>query len=252
MVKPHVVSRSQWRALREELLEREKQLTRARDALNEARRKLPWVRVDEPYRFHGPCGVRGAARRASSTLLDLFAGRRQLIVVHTMFFTERDEACTGCSLLADSIPELAHLHARDTTLVMVSRAELGALERFEARMGWRVPWYSSLGSTFNYDFHVTNDEALAPVEYNYRDKRALEQRGLSYHTHGEQPGVSVFVRDGGSVFHTYSTYARGLDTLVATYHYLDLTPFGRGEGWGGMPDVDGLGRGWLRHHDRYE
>lgn len=247
MLRPHVVSRGEWRALREELLEREKKLTRARDALNELRRRLPWVRVDDPYRFVGPAGTHGR----TATLHELFAGRRQLIVVHTMFFAERGEACAGCSLLADSLPELAHFHARDTTLVMVSRAELGEIARFQARMGWTVPWYSSLGSRFNYDFHATTDESVAPVEYNYLDKDALEQRGQSYRTYGEQPGVSVFVRDGDHVFHTYSTYARGLDTLVSTYHYLDLTPFGRGEGWGGMVDLDGLGRGWLRHHDRY-
>lgn len=247
MARARVVSRKEWRAAREQLLEREKELTRARDALSAARRALPWVRVDKTYRFEGPAGHRGSA-----TLLDLFAGRAQLIVVHTMFFSERGEACVGCSFAADSIPNLAHFYARDTALVMVSRADVSALARFQARMGWSVPWYSSLGCDFNYDFHATTDEAGAPVEYNYRDKQTLERRGQSYHTSGEQPGVSVFAREDDAIFHTYSTYARGLDTLVGTYQYLDLTPMGRGEGWGGMPDLHGLGRGWLRHHDRYE
>ena len=118
-------------------------------------------------------------------------------------------------------------------------------------MGWSLPWYSSFGSDFNYDFHATTDEAVAPVEYNYRDKAELERLGQTYQMKCEQPGISVFLRDGEQVFHTYSTYGRGLDMLVTTYHYLDLTPFGRGEGWGGMPDVDGKGMNWLRHHDRY-
>jgi predicted dithiol-disulfide oxidoreductase (DUF899 family) len=240
---PQVVSRAEWIASRKLLLAKEKEATRARDALNAERRKLPMVQVDKEYALEGPTG--------KISLPDLFAGRSQLIVCHIMFHTDSGEACPGCSHSVDNIPLLAHLHARDTSLVLVSRAPLAQLEAFKARMGWSLPWYSSLGSDFNYDFHVTTDESVAPVEYNYRDKETLERLGQSYHVKGEQPGVSVFLRDGASVFHTYSTYGRGLDVLLTTYHYLDLTPFGRGEGWGGMPDLNGAGQNWLRHHDKY-
>jgi len=260
---PRVVAREEWLAARKRLLIQEKQATRARDALNAARRGLPMVRVDKDYQFEGPAlrvEAAGAPARESrsdprpaqkETLLQLFAGRRQLIVCHVMFFPEQGQACTGCSLTVDNLPHLAHLHARETSLVVVSRAPLEQLARFQQRMGWNIPWYSSLGCDFNYDFHATSDEAVAPVEYNYRDKATLERLGQSYHVSGEQPGVSVFVRDDEAVFHTYSTYGRGLDILENTNNYLDLTVFGRGEGWGGMPDVHGLGRHWLRHHDRY-
>jgi predicted dithiol-disulfide oxidoreductase (DUF899 family) len=118
-------------------------------------------------------------------------------------------------------------------------------------MGWNIPWYSSFGSDFNYDFHTTTDEAVAPVEYNYRDKATLEKLGQTYHVHGEQPGASVFLRDGDRVYHTYSTYGRGLDLLVGTNNYLDLTPLGRQEGWDGTPDLNNEGFLWTRHHDRY-
>ena len=241
---PTVAPRAAWRAARLALLEREKQLTRARDALNAERRALPMVEVDKPYAFEGPDG--------RMSLLDLFAGRRQLIVYHFMFHRDRGEGCPGCSHFADGIPHLAHLNARETTLVLVSRASLAEIAPFRARMGWTVPWYSSSGSDFNYDFHATTDEAVAPVEYNYRDKRTLLRLGQSYHVQGEQPGASVFLCDGDRAYHTYSTYGRGLDALLSTSSFLDLTPFGRGEGWGGMPDVDGKGMNWLRHHDRYD
>jgi predicted dithiol-disulfide oxidoreductase (DUF899 family) len=252
MVLPRVVSRDEWVAARKQLLAQEKQATRARDALNAARRALPMVRIDKDYELAGPALSAAGEPAERRRLLDLFEGRRQLIVCHIMFHQERGQACTGCSHSLDSLPWLAHLRARETSLVAVSRAPLEQLARFQRRMGWTVPWYSSLGSDFNYDFHATTDEAVAPVEYNYRDKATLERLGQSYHVAGEQPGVSVFVRDGAALFHTYSTYGRGLDALVSTYQYLDLTPLGRGEGWGGMPDVHGLGRNWLRHHDRYD
>jgi predicted dithiol-disulfide oxidoreductase (DUF899 family) len=240
---PRVVSRGEWTAARRELLAKEKEATRALDALNAERRALPAVEIEKEYAFEGPDG--------RATLSDLFEGRRQLIVYHFMFGPEEDEGCSGCSHIADNLPHLSHLHARDTTLVMVSRAPLARIEAFRARMGWSVPWYSSYGSDFNYDFHVTIDEAVAPVEYNFRDGAALEEKGETYHAKGEQPGASVFLRDGGRIYHTCSTYARGLDMLLNSYHYLDLTPFGRGEGWDGMPDLGGAGMGWLRHHDRY-
>lgn len=242
MEMPRVVSRAQWLEARRALLEREKAATRERDALNALRRQLPMVHVEKDYRFEGPSGrVR---------LLDLFAGRRQLLVLHVMFHVDR--ACTGCSFLVDSLPHLSHLHARDTSLALISRAPLAQLAQFKKRMGWSAPWYSSLGSDFNYDFHVTTDASIAPVEYNYRDQRALERSGQSYHARGEQPGVSVFLRDESAVFHSYSTYGRGLESFLSAYHYLDLTPIGRGEGWGGMPDLHGVGKAWLRHHDRYD
>jgi predicted dithiol-disulfide oxidoreductase (DUF899 family) len=244
MEMPKVVSRGQWLAARRQLLEREKAATRERDALNAQRRQLPMVHVEKDYTFEGPSG--------RAHLLDLFAGRRQLIVLHVMFHAERGQACTGCSFSVDNVPHLAHLHARDTSLALVSRAPLVQLTQFKKRMRWTLPWYSSLGSDFNYDFHATTDESVAPVEYNYRDKRTLEQLGQSYHAQGEQPGVSVFLRDEAAVFHTYSTFGRGLESFLTAYHYLDLTPLGRGEGWGGMPDLNGRGQSWLRHHDRYE
>ncbi len=240
---PAVTSREEWRAARLELLAREKEATRARDALNAARRALPMVRLDAEYQFDGLDG--------RATLLDLFAGRRQLIVYHFMFAPEWSEGCVGCSHLVDNIGALQHLHARDTSLVLVSRAPITTIEPYRVRMGWVAPWYSSSGSSFNYDFHATTDERVAPVEYNFRDARTLAVLGEDYHLRGEQPGVSVFLRDGETILHSYSAYGRGLDQLLGTYGWLDLTPFGRGEGWDGMPDLGGLGQGWLRHHDRY-
>src|SRR5690606_14610179 len=164
-----------------------------------------------------------------------------------------DEGCSGCSFEADNIGNLAHLRARDTNFVMVSRAPLAKIKPFKKRMGWTMPWYSSFGSPFNYDFHVTIDETIAPVEYNYCDRDELEKKGHLYHINGEQPGLSVFLRDGDRVYHTYSTYGRGLEVLLTTYHMLDLTPYGRMEPWQdspeGWPKTD---MNWLRHHDKYQ
>ncbi|HKP56153.1 MAG TPA: DUF899 domain-containing protein [Polyangiales bacterium] len=241
---PEVVSRHEWNAQRRALLELEKGATHARDVLNAARRALPMVRLDKDYVFEGAEGRR--------SLLELFDGQHQLIVCHIMFHRERGEACVGCSFAVDNLPHLAHIRARDTALVLVSRAPYPELAAFKARMGWNAPWYSSEGSDFNYDFHATTDEAVAPVEYNYRDKATLEQLRQVYHVKGEQPGVSVFLRDAEALYHTYSTYGRGLELMQTTYNYLDLTAFGRGEGWGGMPSVGADGRNWLRHHDKYD
>jgi predicted dithiol-disulfide oxidoreductase (DUF899 family) len=225
MDSPRVVSRDEWLAARTDLLAQEKEASRAKDALDARRRALPMVEVDKKYVFAGPDGAAG--------LLDLFDGRRQLIVYNFMWrgaasgFPAEDQGCPTCSFLADGIGDLSHLHACDTTLVLVSRAPLASIERFRQRMGWAVPWYSSLGSDFNYDFHVSFDEDAAPLEYNYKDKAALERDMPYIRSGGDAHGVSVFLRDGDRVFHTYSAYSRGVDSLLATYNYLDLTPLGR-------------------------
>lgn len=241
---PQVASREEWLAARLQLLAEEKALTRQRDALNARRRALPMVEIEADYRFNGLEGEVGLA--------ELFAGRRQLIVYHFMYHRDKGEGCPGCSFLADNIGHLAHLHARDTSLVLVSNAPLAELQAFSKRMGWNLPWYSSFGSRFNYDFHVTIDASQAPVEYNYQGEAELKRMGQLDMIKGELPGASVFLRDGARVFHTYSTYARGLDMLMNAYHYLDLTPFGRGEGWGGMANLDGKGLNWTRLHDQYD
>ena len=241
---PKVASREEWLAARLQLLEQEKALTHQLDALNVQRRALPMVAVTADYRFTGPEGEVGLA--------ELFAGRRQLIVYHFMYHRDKGEGCPGCSFLTDNIGHPAHLHARDTNLVLVSNAPLAELEAFKKRMGWKLPWYSSFGSRFNYDFHVTIDASQAPVEYNYQDEAELKRMGQLDMVKGELPGASVFLRDGALVFHTYSTYARGLDILMNAHHFLDLTPFGRGEGWDGMANLEGKGLNWVRLHDQYD
>jgi len=242
MSDPQVVSRDEWLAARRRLLAREKELSRQRDAVNAERRRLPMTSVDQPYVFAG--------RRGPASLLDLFEGRGQLLIYHFMFDPDWDEGCESCSFLADGIGNLAHLHARDTTLVMVSRAPLATIEPFRQRMGWTVPWYSSYRSSFNYDFHVTVDEAVAPVEYNYRDLASL---GPAWHGwSGEMHGISAFLRRGERVFHTYSNYARGTDLVNGTYNWLDLTARGRQEDWEQPPGrSDSPSMAWLRLHDRY-
>jgi predicted dithiol-disulfide oxidoreductase (DUF899 family) len=220
-----VVSQEEWLAARKALLAREKEASRAKDALDAHRRAMPMVEIGKKYTFAGPEGDAG--------LPDLFDGRRQLIVYHFMWrhaesgFPGEDQGCPTCSFLADSIGDLSHLHHSDTTLVLVSRAPLASIERFRRRMGWQVPWYSSYGTDFNYDFNVSFDEGITPLEYNYKDKAALERDAPYIRSGTDGPGVSVFLRDGDRVFHTYSAYARGLDPLLGTYHYLDLTPLGR-------------------------
>jgi predicted dithiol-disulfide oxidoreductase (DUF899 family) len=252
--RPRITTREQWLAERLELLAREKEHARSRDALNAARRRLPMVPVDQEYVFEGP---EGRAR-----LRDLFDGRSQLIVYHFMFDPDGpppgkngapwEMGCPGCSFATDNLPHLAHLRARDVNLVLVSRARWPKIARFKARMGWTVPWYSSFGSEFNYDFNVTTDESRRPVVYNYKDKATLEREGLVYHLAGEQPGLSIFLRDDDRVYHTYSTYGRGLDWFQTTHHLLDLAPYGRQEAWedspAGWPRASG---DWPLHHDRY-
>jgi predicted dithiol-disulfide oxidoreductase (DUF899 family) len=224
---PDVVTEAEWLDARIELLEAEKELTRRRDALSAQRRRLPMVRVERDYRFEGPNGT--------VTLRDLFAGRRQLIVQHFMFDPDWDEGCPSCTAASDEMsPGLqAHLNARDTSFVVVSRAPLAKLERYRAAKGWEFPWYSSFGSTFNYDYHVTIDASVAPVMFNYLTPPELEARDLGWMLDGswEQPGYSMFLRDGDDVFHTYATFARGSEALGGSYYFLDLTALGRQEAW---------------------
>jgi predicted dithiol-disulfide oxidoreductase (DUF899 family) len=239
---PQVVPRGEWLAARRRLLAREKEFTQQRDALNAERRRLPMTEIGKQYPFEG--------RNGKASLPGLFEGRGQLLIYHFMFDPDWDEGCPSCSFLADSIGHLAHLHARDTTLAMVSRAPLASIEAFQQRMGWAVPWYSSFGSDFNYDFHVTLDQAVAPVEYNYRDLAALGPQWQGWT--GEMHGISAFLRRGDRVFHTYSSYARGTDLVNSAYNWLDLTAHGRQEDWELPPGrSDGPLMGWLRHHDRY-
>lgn len=232
MEHPKVVSRAEWLQARKELLAKEKELTRQRDALSAERRTLPAVRVEKEYRFQGPDGP--------ASLADLFGGRPQLIVYHFMFDPDWEEGCKSCSYIADNFDgSIPHLAARDTSFAVVSRAPLEKLQAFRKRMGWNFLWLSSQGSDFNYDFHVTAEEGNPNVDYNFAiiPAAVLPAR--------EMPGLSVFLRDGDSILHTYSAYARGLDLLINTYNYLDLTPMGRHEE--GLPWT----MAWLNHHDRY-
>jgi predicted dithiol-disulfide oxidoreductase (DUF899 family) len=223
---PPVVSREQWVAARKELLVKEKELTRARDALSTQRRMLPMVEITKPYRFEGPHGPVG--------LLDMFEGRRQLLVDHFMFHPEWEDGCASCTGRVEQYGNLAYLHARETTMAVVSRAPLAKIERFKSKQGWDFPWYSSHGSDFNYDFHVTLDESVVPLEYNYRSKEEWAPQPGSVFA-SEQPfdlhGTSAFLRDGDCVYHTYSTYGRGTEQVGGTHYYLDMTALGRQEDW---------------------
>ncbi|HJS37016.1 MAG TPA: DUF899 domain-containing protein [Burkholderiales bacterium] len=228
---PKVDTRAAWLRARRKLLAKEKAFNRERDALAAARRKLPMVPVGKDYAFEGPDGRR--------TLAELFQGRRQLIVYHFMFDPAWDEGCPACSFVADHFDgALPHLAARDTAFAVVSRAPLAKIEAFRKRMGWRFPWLSSLDGDFNYDFQVTLDAEHA--EYNYAPVSAQPE---GYPHEGEREGMSVFVRDGERLFHSYSAYQRGIDPFLNTYNFLDHTPLGRQE-------EDGIMR-WVRHHDRY-
>ena len=226
---PEVVSPEQWLAARLHLLEQEKEMTRRRDSLNADRRRMPMVAVGKDYAFEGPAGPAG--------LLEMFDGCSQLVLQHVMFGPDWQDACPACSAWLDEMGPgvLAHLRSRDTAFAGVSRAPRAKLASCQERKGWQFPWYSSFGSDFNYDFHVTLDEAVAPVEFNYRTRAEYEQAGLDDGSLGKQStelsGTSCFVRDGDSVFHTYSTFARGLDQVGSAYTLLDLTAFGRSENW---------------------
>jgi len=225
---PRIASRPEWLAARKELLAKEKDLTRQRDALNAERRDLPMIEIEKDYIFDGPDG---AAR-----LIDLFEGRRQLIIYHFMFDPEWEDGCPSCSAGTDELSAgfFEHLHTRDTSYAMVSRAPLAKLSRWKAQKGWDVPWYSSFGTDFNYDFGVTIDESVAPGEYNYRKKAEFEAMGSDFFTSAqpfEMPGRSCFLHADGRVFCTYSQYARGLESTGGSYYFLDLTVLGRQEDW---------------------
>jgi predicted dithiol-disulfide oxidoreductase (DUF899 family) len=230
---PRVVSRAEWIAARKELLKKEKELTKQRDALAAERRTLPWVKMDKEYVFDTPSGKKKVA--------DLFEGKSQLIVYHLMFGPEWAEACPSCSLNMDHTDgALVHLAQRDVSFVAISRAPIDKIEAFKKRMGWRFNWVSSYGSDFNYDYHVSftkEERAKGKVEYNYE---------LTEFPSEEAPGISVFYKDkAGNIFHTYSAYARGTETTMNTYNYLDYVPKGRDE------DALPFTMSWVRHHDRY-
>jgi predicted dithiol-disulfide oxidoreductase (DUF899 family) len=229
----NIVSQEEWLAARKKLLKKEKESTRLLDQLSAERRKLPWMKIKKNYVFDAPGG--------KVTLADLFAGRSQLVIQHFMFGPDWQEGCPSCSFMADHTDGmLPHLAARDTTMVAVSRAPLAKIEAFKKRLGWRFNWVSSNGGDFNADFHVFFTEkelAQGIVNYNYT---------MQEFPSAEAPGLSVFYQDpGGDVFHTYSTYGRGVDVLMGTYRFLDLVPKGRDE------DHLEFSMAWVRYHDRY-
>ena len=226
---PNVVSQTEWQAARDKLLAKEKELTRSLDALAAERRRLPMVRIEKAYRFEGPDGT--------VSLLDLFQGRRQLLLYHFMFGPTREAGCPGCSWFVDQVGHLAHLNARDTSFALVSRAPIAKLEAYKRRMGWSsIPWVSSFGTDFNYDLGVGPETP---------DPKADQD--------GERFGLSVFLRDGGGVFRTYFTTSRGAERLGNFWTLLDLTPYGRQETWEDSPEgwPQSAPYQWWRRHDEY-
>ena len=228
MTLPEIVTHERWLAASTELVAKEKELTRQRDALNVERRNHPMVEVVEEYALQGPEGTVG--------LLDLFEGRSQLIVYHFMFDPTWEDGCPSCSAGTDELSPgfFEHLHTRDTSYAMVSRAPLAKLERWKARKGWDVPWYSSFDTRFNHDFGVTVDESAGAATYNYRTRAEHEAAGSDVFESEqpfEMPGRSCFLQVDGRVFHTYSQYARGLESTGGSYYFLDLTALGRQEEW---------------------
>ncbi|MGZ6164277.1 MAG: DUF899 domain-containing protein [Myxococcaceae bacterium] len=230
-----VVSREEWLSARTKFLAKEKEFTHLRDELSRQRRALPWVKVDKRYVFEGP--------RGEETLSDLFEKRSQLIVYHFMFAPEWNEGCPHCSFWADNFNQIGvHLNHRDVTMVAISRAPLNKLEAFKKRMGWQFKWLSSGKTDFNYDYGVsfTPEQLKKGVLYNYSRVETGEDMQ-------DREGLSVFYKDGdGSLFHTYSSFARGIDLVNTAYNYLDLVPKGRDE------DSLDFTQAWVRHHDRYE
>ena len=229
MKRPAVVSEEEWQAAHDALLAKEKQATRERDALAAERRRQPMTRVKKEYVLQGADG--------EARLVDLFSGRRQLIIYHFMFGPNQDVGCDGCSMMVDQMGHLAHLHARDTSYVLVSRAPLEKLEAYRRRMGWSIPWYSSFASDFNVDLGVSPE---TPQPDAYQD--------------GESFGLSVFLRDGDEVFRTYFTKDRGVETLGPVWTLLDVTPLGRQETWEDSPEGYPQTKPyeWWRRHDEYE
>jgi predicted dithiol-disulfide oxidoreductase (DUF899 family) len=226
---PPVVSPEEWQTSLDALRVREKEATRARDALAADRRRLPRMQIAADYAFEGPAG--------RATLLELFERRRQLLVYHFMFGPKQEVGCNGCSMFVDQIGHLAHLHARDTSFALVSRAGIARIEAYRKRMGWTIPWYSSLESDFNVDFGVGPEK---PQEGVYQD--------------GETFGLSVFIRDGDDVFRSYFTTSRGVEALASVWTFLDLTPLGRQEVWEDSPEGNPQTKPyeWWRRHDEYE
>jgi predicted dithiol-disulfide oxidoreductase (DUF899 family) len=227
-----IVSHDEWIAARTAFLAKEKEFTKERDALSRARRELPWERVEKQYAFDGPNG--------KETLSDLFDGRSQLIVYHFMFPPEWEAGCPHCSFWADNFdPIIVHLNQRDASMVAISRAPREKLDAFEKRMGWSFKWLSSGDGDFNYDFGAsfTDENTKLPV-FNY---------GTMVPGRNDREGMSVFYKnDDGEIFHTYSSYARGIDMFNTAYHYLDACPKGRDE------DSLPFTQAWVKHHDRYE
>src|SRR5215471_1324980 len=224
---PPVASRADWLSERLALLTNEKALTRQIDRVNAQRRRLPMVKIEKRYEFAGPNG--------KASLFDLFNGREQLIVYHFMFDPSWENGCTGCTGFVNAIGDLSLLNKRRTTFAVVSRAPLEKLLAYKAKHGWSIDWYSSFHSDFNYDFHTTLDEKVRPVEYNYQTLAELKARNPAMPKQGEVPGLSVFFRHGADVYHTYSTYARGAESLTDAYRLLDRTPYGRQEDFEDSP-----------------
>jgi predicted dithiol-disulfide oxidoreductase (DUF899 family) len=229
-MKPKIVSHNEWLAARKALLAKEKDLSKQRDAVTRARGEMPMEKVEKDYVFDGSSGKR--------KLVELFGEKNQLIVYHFMFDPSWEAGCKSCSFIADTFNgSVAHFGARDVAFAAVSRAPLAKLLAFQKRMGWSFPWLSSAESDFNFDFHVSfRPEDKETGEYNY----------VKGGWDGEAPGLSVFYRDGGDIFHTYSTYGRGLENLIGTYNYLDLVPKGRDE------TKLKYGMEWVKLHDKYE
>jgi predicted dithiol-disulfide oxidoreductase (DUF899 family) len=228
--RPEIVSRAEWLTARRELLTAEKVELRAKDALNTRRRLLPMVKIEKDYRFDGPDG--------EVSLLDLFDGERQLIVQHFMFHPDWEDGCGSCTAAVDELSDglLRHLRARSTVYAVIARAPQAKLAAYRAKRGWTIPLYSSFASDFNYDFNVTLDAAVAPIQFNYRGPDELRAAGMEWILNAddqpmEQPGNSCFLREGDDIFHTYSTFARGTEQLGGAYGFLDMTALGRQEDW---------------------
>ena len=216
---PRITSREEWLAERKQHLAHEKELTRRHDRVAAERRRLPMVKLEKEYQFDSPSGRK--------SLGDLFEGRRQLIVYHFMFDPEWEKGCPGCTGFVGDLGDLSGLNDKDTTFVLISRAPLPKLEAYKVQKGWDRTWVSSYGSDFNYDFHVTLDEAVAPVEYNYRDKVEWEAKGEAGFLKGEEHGLIVFFRLDDQIYHTYSSYRPGSEGQTTYYELLDVTPYGR-------------------------